>query len=151
MHGDPRSASCARRFPLIRPRRVRAAIAIVSAALFAACAGPALASWMIPQVPWRPKDFTIVKKDGLYHLFYIRNNPNLPLAQTQFDLGHATSKDLYFWQQQDSVLEVRPGHFDRHRRPNVNAHGFGRDRSDQGVPPTPRRLSGHDAGGQGVR
>ncbi len=85
-------------------------LAVLGVALWAAAA---LASWMVPPSPYRAKDFTLVKKDGIYHVFYIRNNPNLPLSQTQLDFGHATSPDLYFWQQQDSVLEVRPGFFDQ--------------------------------------
>ena len=67
---------------------------------------------MIPPSPDRPKDFTIVKRQGLYHLFYIRNNPNLPEAQTQVDFGHATSKDLYFWTPKDPVLVGESGTFD---------------------------------------
>src|SRR5580765_3343456 len=67
---------------------------------------------MIPPVPDRPKDFTISKRQGLYHLFYIRNNPNLPADQTQVDFGHATSKDFFFWTPQDPVLPPEPGFFD---------------------------------------
>ena len=55
---------------------------------------PARASWMVPPAPDRPQDFTILKRDGLYHLSYIRNNPNLPPESTQVDFGHATSRDL---------------------------------------------------------
>jgi len=68
---------------------------------------------MVPPVPDRPKDFTVVKRDGLYHVFYIRNNPSAAPESTQVDFGHATSPDLYFWQQQPTILPVRPGHFDR--------------------------------------
>ncbi len=68
---------------------------------------------MVPPAPDRPKDFTVVKKDGLYHVFYIRNNPTAPAESTQVDFGHATSPDLFFWQQQPPILRVRPGLFDR--------------------------------------
>ena len=54
----------------------------------------------------------MVKRNGLYHLFYIRNNSTLPFANTQKDFGHATSPDMYFWTQHPTVLPVRPGFFD---------------------------------------
>jgi hypothetical protein len=78
----------------------------------AASARPARASWMVLQPPYRPKDFAIIKKDGVYHLFYIRHNTGLQTAQTELDFGHATSTDLYNWTQQLPVLPVRPGSWD---------------------------------------
>jgi hypothetical protein len=69
-------------------------------------AAPALGSYMIPGAPWRAKDFAFVKKDGVYHLFYIRNNSTLPLAQTEIDLGHAVSNDLYHWTQLPPVMRA---------------------------------------------
>jgi hypothetical protein len=68
---------------------------------------------MVPPAPDRPKDFTILKRDGLYHLFYIRNNPNVAPESTQVDFGHATSADLYFWDTHPPVVPTRPGFFDR--------------------------------------
>ena len=76
-------------------------------------ARPAVASWMVPPAPDRPKDFAFIKRDGLYHLFYIRNNPNVDPESTQVDFGHATSPDLYFWDFHPNILHVRAGHFDR--------------------------------------
>ena len=64
----------------------------------------ARASWMTLPAPWTAKDFTMVKRDGVYHLFFIRNNSSLPFSQTQKDFGHATSEDLYIWTQQPPVL-----------------------------------------------
>jgi hypothetical protein len=91
----------------------RVLLALISIACLGFWPHPAHSAWMIPNSPYRPKDFAFIKRDGLYHLFYIRNNPTLPADQTQMDLGHATSKDLYFWTQYDSILPVRPGMFDR--------------------------------------
>ena len=98
--------------PLIPTPRIRLSAAILAGALALALAGQAAGSWMIPPSPDRPKDFTIVKQDGIYHLFYIRNNPNLPAESTQVDFGHAISKDLYFWTPEPPVLPTRPGQFD---------------------------------------
>ncbi|MFN8586992.1 MAG: family 43 glycosylhydrolase [Candidatus Eisenbacteria bacterium] len=61
---------------------------------------------MIPGSPIRPKDFTLVKRDGVYHLFYIRNNTAVPATQSELDFGHAISTDFYHWTQLDPVLHV---------------------------------------------
>ena len=77
------------------------------------CAGAsrAHASWMVPPAPYRPKDFTIVKKDGVYHIFYIRRDVTLP-GSTERDFGHAISTDLYHWSQLPPVLAVRDSNWD---------------------------------------
>lgn len=87
-------------------------VGVASLALVLAAAAPALAAYMITPAPYRPKDFTLVKKDGLYHLFYIRNNQQLPLSQTENDFGHATSADFYHWTQLAPVLPTRPDKWD---------------------------------------
>ncbi len=76
-------------------------------------AATALASWMVPGLPIRPKDFTLVKHEGLYHLFYIRHNLYLPDDTTEVDLGHAVSPDLWTWQQLPPVLHVRDSSWDQ--------------------------------------
>jgi hypothetical protein len=81
-------------------------------ALLIALPGPALAAWMQAPAPYRPKDFTMIKKDGLYHLFYIRRNVTLPMAETERDFGHAVSADLYNWQQLAPVITVRDSSWD---------------------------------------
>lgn len=73
---------------------------------------PAHAAYMIPGGTLRPKDFSLVKKDGYYHLFYIRNNTALSPDSTERDLGHAVSTDLFHWAQLPPVMPVRPGHWD---------------------------------------
>lgn len=70
------------------------------------------ASWMVPPYPIRAKDFTLVKRDGTYHLFYIRNDTSLPANLTERDLGHAVSNDLYQWTQLDPVMAVSDGGWD---------------------------------------
>jgi beta-fructofuranosidase len=67
---------------------------------------------MVPPAGTRPKDFTLVKKDGVYHLFYIRHNDLLPPWATENDFGHATTTDLYHWTQLPPVLGVGPGTWD---------------------------------------
>lgn len=110
LHG-PRSVRSSSRDPLIRPhfRSLPAAIFLLGVLL----GSPAHAAWMVPPAPDRPKDFTLLKRDGLYHLFYIRNNPNVSPESTQVDFGHATSADLYFWETHPPVVPTRPGFFDR--------------------------------------
>jgi hypothetical protein len=70
---------------------------------------------MVPGTPWRPKDFALFKHDGLYHLFYIRHNLNLPMSETENDLGHAISPDLWHWVQAPPVLPARPDSWDRNQ------------------------------------
>ena len=72
----------------------------------------ARASLMLTPPPNRPKDFTLLKKDGQFHLFYIRHDTSLPDAQTEKDFGHATSYDMYAWTQQPTVLPVRDTSWD---------------------------------------
>jgi hypothetical protein len=67
---------------------------------------------MIPPAPYWPKDFSLIKKDGVYHLFYIRRNVNLPANQTQIDFGHAISNDLLHWTQAAPVITVNPTGWD---------------------------------------
>lgn len=82
-------------------------------ALLALLAGPpADAAYMIPGGTIRPKDFTLVKKDGIYHLFYIRHNTAVPFDSTENDFGHATSNDLFHWFQQPPILASQPDHWD---------------------------------------
>jgi hypothetical protein len=67
------------------------------------------AASMLPPAPHRPKDFAFFKKDGVYHLFYIRHNDDVPVGATETELGHAVSTDLYHWTQRPPVLPVVPG------------------------------------------
>lgn len=63
---------------------------------------------MLAPTDIRPKDFAFIKKDGVYHLFYIRHNDFLPPFATEIDFGHAISTDLYHWEQLAPVLPVAP-------------------------------------------
>lgn len=85
----------------------------VCLALTLGSAVPAPASWLVPQANMRAKDFTVVKYNGLYHVFYIRHNNLLPFDQTETDLGHATSPDLYNWTHQPTVLPRDSTSWDR--------------------------------------
>jgi hypothetical protein len=69
-------------------------------------------SYMLPPQGTRAKDFTIVKHDGLYHLFYTRRNTSAPAESTENDLGHAVSADLFGWTHLAPKLPVRPGKWD---------------------------------------
>ena len=53
-----------------------------------------------------------MKKDGYYHLFFIRNNTTLTADSTETDFGHAISTDLYHWTQLPIVLTVDRGEWD---------------------------------------
>lgn len=74
---------------------------------------PAAASWMTPSGSNRAKDFTLVKHEGVFHVFYIRRDTTLPFDSTEVDFGHAKSRDLYVWEELPAVLAARPGSWDR--------------------------------------
>jgi beta-fructofuranosidase len=86
--------------------------ALFVAFVVAAGAWPAAASWMVPPRPWRAKDFAIVKRGALYHIFYTRTNTLDPNGASELSFGHATSNDLYGWTQQDTILPVDPADWD---------------------------------------
>lgn len=65
---------------------------------------PANAAYMIPGGSIRPKDFTLVKRDGVYHLFFIVNDVSKPVTEQFF--GHQTSTDLYHWTPQPKVFAI---------------------------------------------
>jgi hypothetical protein len=75
---------------------------------------PVQASWMIPPRPYRAKDFTIVKRDGWFHIFYTRTHIDEP-SLSELDLGHAKSMNLHAWVHLDSVMPVRPDSWDSDR------------------------------------
>jgi hypothetical protein len=104
--------------------RLRAAVAPVMIGFLAAGAmsgfpaaqasgqiGPASPAHYDAPAGYRPKEFTIVRKDGWFHVFYIRENM-IPGAPTQRSFGHAISRDLYTWTEQDTILPVVPGTFE---------------------------------------
>ncbi len=93
------------RFARRMPRSlIAAALALAVALVFAPV--PSRAAYMAPGSPVQPKDFTLVKRDGYYHLFYILNNLAVYPNQTQTSFGHAISSDLYHWTQLPPVLQV---------------------------------------------
>jgi hypothetical protein len=87
-------------------------VALGAAFLLLVLAGPSRAAWMVPASPYKAKDFSIVKRDGWYHCFYIRRDMNAPYDSTERDFGHAISRDLYLWTQLPPVLEVREDAWD---------------------------------------
>jgi hypothetical protein len=99
--------------PLRRSRQFLFVLALPAWLLAMTLAAPARAAWMIPPDGIRPKDFTLLKRDGLYHLFYIRRDTNLPFEQTEYDFGHAISPDLFAWSQLPPVLAARDTSWDR--------------------------------------
>ena len=101
-----------RRTPLHVHPLLRHLAPFALAALLVSRPAPAGAAAMVPPDGIRPKDFTLVKKDGVYHLFYIRHNDFMPPWATENDFGHATSTDLYHWTQLPPVLGLVPGAWD---------------------------------------
>ncbi len=67
---------------------------------------------MVPPQPYRAKDFSIIKRDGWFHCFYIQADDAAPFDSTERALGHAMSKDFYFWTNLPPVLAARPGEWD---------------------------------------
>ncbi len=99
------------------PLHRRGALLLLAGALGALLAVPGVphAALMLANPPYRPKDFTMVKKDGVYHLFYIRHDTTVPMSETEFDFGHAVSTDLFSWTQLPPVLHARDGAWDNHQ------------------------------------
>jgi hypothetical protein len=91
---------------------VPGAILLALAVLGLLVSAPARAAFMMPGGTIRPKDFSLVKKDGYYHLFFIRHNTSLPTDLTETDFGHARSNDLYHWTLLPPVFPVRPTDWD---------------------------------------
>ena len=98
-----------------RPGLRRLVLAAAAVLLALTAATPALAVWMLPPPGFRAKDFAIIKRDALYHIFYTRTNTLDPNGNTENSFGHSVSKDLYTWTRLDSVLPVRSGEWDNHR------------------------------------
>ncbi len=65
----------------------------------------------VPPAGYRPKEFTLVRDQGLFHIFYLRENLIFGVP-TQLSFGHATSRDLYAWAEQDTILPIVPGTFE---------------------------------------
>ncbi len=85
------------------------------AAVLVASAAPAPtygAAMTVTPTAYRPKDFAFLKKDGVYHLFYIRHNDFLPQWATEIDFGHAISTDLFHWAQLPAVMPLDPNGWD---------------------------------------
>jgi glycosyl hydrolase family 32 len=91
---------------------LRAASITVLAAALVVVPAPAHAARMIPIPPYRAKDFTVTRTNGIYHLFYILHDTTLAFAQTEKSFGHAVSADLRQWTQLQPVLPVRAGMWD---------------------------------------
>jgi hypothetical protein len=96
----------------IRPSALRHVACAALACLALILPAPAQSAYMIPGGTIRPKDFTMVKKDGIYHLFFILHNNALSQDSTERSFGHAISNDLYHWTQQPPVFFVNPDGWD---------------------------------------
>jgi hypothetical protein len=97
------------------PERVRSrACLALGLALGLAALGPipARATFMTPVYPLRPKECTLIRRGGTFHLFYTQGDRNAPFDSTWRDLGHATSTDLVHWTQSTPVLPRRPSNWD---------------------------------------
>jgi hypothetical protein len=65
----------------------------------------------LPPPGYRTKEFTLVRDQGWFHIFYLRENL-IPGVPTQLSFGHAISRDLFTWTEQDTILPVVPGTFE---------------------------------------
>jgi hypothetical protein len=98
------------------PRSPRWPIVLCVLALFAlpphaGAQAPTSPARYVPPLGFRTKEFTLVRSDGWFHLFYLRENV-IPNGPTERSLGHAVSRDLYTWAEQDTILPVVPGTFE---------------------------------------
>ena len=63
----------------------------------------------------QPKDFAIVASRDSFHIFYTRQDYNLPTSQTAKIIGHKRSRDLYNWDPHEHTLHsvvAQPGLWD---------------------------------------
>ncbi len=96
-----------------RPPRISWMVLLVTlgfAGNVAAQAPASLARYFAPP-GYRTKEFTLVRSDGWFHIFYIRENLIVG-APTERSLGHARSRDLYTWAEQDTILPVIEGTYE---------------------------------------
>jgi hypothetical protein len=95
------------------PRTILACLFLVALALGGRAEAQAPLSPARYHAPpgYRSKEFTLVRADGWFHIFYIRENL-IAGAPTELSLGHAMSRDLYFWAEQDTILPVIPGTYE---------------------------------------
>jgi len=70
---------------------------------------PAIA---MPSFPYRAKEFCVVRKDGVFHLFYTRDDLTASFANSTKDLGHFVSRDLFQWTELPPILPVRENKWD---------------------------------------
>jgi hypothetical protein len=95
------------------PMAARALLGALSALLLRSPAADALLladfeqPYFLETMGIQCKDHTVVKHDGLYHVFYIQSLPpdGHYLRKEQW-FGHITSPDLRHWTRRDSVLSV---------------------------------------------
>jgi hypothetical protein len=100
------------------PQRARTPLVVLALGASLAFAPPLAAqdapfspARYVPPPGYRTKEFTLVRSDGWFHVFYLRENL-LPGAPTLLSFGHAISRDLYTWAEQDTILPVVPGTFE---------------------------------------
>lgn len=62
--------------------------------------------------PGRAKEFAFIRANGLFHMFYMRDNLLVMPDSTERDFGHAVSTDLEHWTQLAPVIPIRPGKWD---------------------------------------
>lgn len=106
--------------PFNRPRRTRLAIAAMAAlcAVLAPLAAKALVRFDFEQKyfvhPGRQVwDFSLVRADSLYHIFYHTIFESTPSATQGDTIWHAVSPDLRRWEGREPVLTASPGNWDQ--------------------------------------
>jgi hypothetical protein len=95
-----------------RQPRARQLIARLLVALACLGATPCWATWIVPPTGYRAKDFAVVKHNGQFHVFYILHQTGVPNDQTERELGHAVSNDLWIWTELDPVIPARDDAWD---------------------------------------
>jgi hypothetical protein len=63
----------------------------------------------VPPQPYRAKDFTLVKRGGVYHVFYTQVDTSAGGTRSERQFGHAISKDFWSWSERMPVLPVSAG------------------------------------------
>lgn len=87
----------------------RLAVIIVFSFLVFALPHAASASFYVPEYPIKASDFSLVRKDGIFHIFYTVNCFEANPICDDTTVGHATSPDLTNWTRQANILENGSG------------------------------------------
>lgn len=80
--------------------------AVIAGGMFTTIRSDVAATTMSPLNNYRPKDFALIQKDGIWHVYaiYVCISQTPPCDETPKGLMHLTSKDLTHWTEEGYVI-----------------------------------------------